>query len=499
MKRIWTRAVQAVRVAAPAAAAAICLTATVVPAEAAPEGIRVYVGSGYEYQWAEEAGKELATGCYPQLALNTETKEEYPLLAEAFDTWNKEKKSQAEEAFAEVTEAAEEMLKEIPDMFSSFSNEERAYIQRADTSVVSVLSCYSGYMGGAHGYYGYRTVNFNPASGAQYALSDLVSDPEAFMQCVKETLYAEHDELEKDLTESYFSETAPDEMIWTAGPRGITCYFDPYTLGPYAIGSQKAEISYAEHPELFTEEIRDVPENYGVELPAFETSVIDGRTISLYGNASEYDGYDSVTVSVDGEETTDEVYTYSFSPTLLHWQGQDYLYVELYEDNDYRDILVYNLLGKPVKTADTGYGHSSYYDQDAGFSYSAALTDPGNMPLSVRTGLLGTSSGERFYKVGLNGIPDPLELYYRFTWPRTLTLKEDFKFDEVDEAGNTIGEADVPAGTEMAMTRTDDQSFVDLSFDEGRLARAYVTAESWPQTVNGRDIEEIFDGVVFAG
>ena len=47
--------------------------------------------------------------------------------------------------------------------------------------------------------------------------------------------------------------------------------------------------------------------------------------------------------------------------------------------------------------------------------------------------------------------------------------------------------------------RTDNESIVDLRTDDGRIARVEVAGGSYPQTIDGKDISEIFDGVRFAG
>jgi hypothetical protein len=58
----------------------------------------------------------------------------------------------------------------------------------------------------------------------------------------------------------------------------------------------------------------------------------------------------------------------------------------------------------------------------------------------------------------------------------------------------------IPAGTQLRMLRTDAESIVDLELvDNGRIARVEVNKESWPQTIDGIDIEEIFDGIMFVG
>ena len=101
-----------------------------------------------------------------------------------------------------------------------------------------MLGVRSGYLGGAHGYSGYAGMNYDPESGKLLKLSELVAEEGAFKEKVKEEVLSRYPDVEKDLTEAYFQEKSLDDMIWTAGCEGITCYFDAYTLGPYAMGTQ---------------------------------------------------------------------------------------------------------------------------------------------------------------------------------------------------------------------------------------------------------------------
>ena len=57
----------------------------------------------------------------------------------------------------------------------------------------------------------------------------------------------------------------------------------------------------------------------------------------------------------------------------------------------------------------------------------------------------------------------------------------------------------IPAKTALTALRTDNESLFDLSLQDGRIARVEVSGESFPHTIGGEDIEEIFDGIQFAG
>ena len=51
----------------------------------------------------------------------------------------------------------------------------------------------------------------------------------------------------------------------------------------------------------------------------------------------------------------------------------------------------------------------------------------------------------------------------------------------------------------MTLLRTDNISVVDLSMEDGRIVRVEVSKDQYPYTVDGKEIEEVFDGMMFAG
>ena len=58
---------------------------------------------------------------------------------------------------------------------------------------------------------------------------------------------------------------------------------------------------------------------------------------------------------------------------------------------------------------------------------------------------------------------------------------------------------EMPAWTVFYFQRTDDQTFVEMELEDGRSCRIDVDKSGRAQTVNGIDIYECFEGIVFAG
>ena len=464
-------------------------------------GIQVYTGFSFQQEWSEEAGRALAQSVCPKAALDDETAAAWPELDKAFAALNEEKKKDADKTYQTTLADAKERLREDPEYTTTFTDSESFCVVRADSRIVSLLGVYNGYTGGAHGYEGFSGVNIDPASGKTLALSDVVTDSATFTALVKEELLRLYPDVDKDLTDRYFEETAIDDMIWTAACDGVTCYFNAYTLGAYALGYQIVPIPYAGNEALFTEAVTDAPDSFGIEFPMRFPVKLGGREILVTGTPSKYGSYDSLSIYLDGEENRfeDDIYTYAVHPTYFNVEGEEYLMLEYSEDNDYRCIDLYRLGEKVERIGLEDLSRAGIYKEEMGNTAYAALTNPEHLPLSKRTNLLGTASIMRISCLHKDGTITPEEPYFRYIGTRVLTTNEDLTCKEADEAGTVTGDLTVPAGTKLTPFRTDNESIVDLRTEDGRIARVEVAGGSYPQTIDGKDISEIFDGVRFAG
>ena len=474
-----------------------------VPETAAPaSSIQVYTGHTYEMEWSRDAGRYLAESICPQAGLDERTEERYPELGRAFRELNEKKRKEFGEKYQEILEDAKERYQENPEYTGTFSDAESWYVQRADGHIVSLLGVHSGYIGGVHGYEGFSGMSYDPVSGKELKLSELVTDAGAFQEIVREGIYSSYSDVEEDLVERYFANTAMDEMTWTAGYEGITCYFDAYTLGPYASGYQTFLVPYEGNETLFAQAAADAAQDYGTEFPSDHSMKIGGRKICVWENRDyQTDSINGVTIVLDGEkyDFDDTVYGYAVSPAYLKTDGEEYLYIQYSSDNDYRLFDIYRLGETPERIGESYLARAASLMEDESFTGYAAMSDPENLLFSTRTELLGTVDGQRLYRVGADGRPEEKEPYLHIMGERILTTKEELPCEEVDEEGNLIGSLRIPARTKLTLLRTDDEAVVDLRMEDGRIARVQVSAMQYPHSIDGRSIEEIFDGIVFAG
>ena len=453
-----------------------------------------------EQEWSPELEQYLVQCSVSSVTLTPQSAVHYPKLAEKLEKLNEKRVAKLEKRYKKLKKEAEEAAKERGDMFGTFTDSQTYYVQRADSNIVSLLGVTEGYTGGAHGYYGYTGLNLDAQTGKRLKLKKLVKDKDAFMGLLKDALLRDYPDIDEDLFKRYFEKAELSDLTWTAGWEGITCYFDPYTLGAYAIGPQIVTIPYAGNEALFEDKLQDRPEEYGAQLPLATEMLMGGHKVNVYGERTEYDDYSGFTVICDGQKATlDDTMAYGVKATWLHAGSGDYLYLDCMEDNDYHSLEIVKLGDTPEHVGSDGLGATYVYEEpDIRFG-EAALTDPAHMSLTERSWLLGTASGVQIFRVGSDGMPVGTEGSFRVSGERTLTLKKEMTFDLVGENGETGGSRTLPSGTTLKMYRTDNSTYMDLLCEDGAVVRVMVQAEDWPQTINGEPISDIFDGILFAG
>ena len=299
---------------------------------------------------------------------------------------------------------------------------------------------------------------------------------------------------------------------------GLTFFFNPYEIAPYASGIQVVTVPFAEHPEIFAEEFITGAQSYGtqvdMETPFYYDVDSDGDLDELLVSGMVSDDLIHVEhiIYINGtcyaqsaygdDDLMSGISAYDvFNPHLLHLEdGRNYLFIENLEDSDMRTNTVYELTDGTVKLVETIY--SSLHTEPFGeewYHLVQVLTDPYHFKLDTRTWVVGTNDGCRTYYIGEDGYSYPYEDYYTFDNTFDFTVLKDFEVDIVDESGIVEKTAAVKKGEKVRYYRTDTSSYADFILPDGRIGRAEL---EWPEgmcSIEGVRVEELFDGVVFAG
>ena len=299
-------------------------------------------------------------------------------------------------------------------------------------------------------------------------------------------------------------------------------FFGCYTPTVVSANEMVVTIPFADHPEVFVEKYTNGPESYGIQLnlktPFYYDVDSDGELneVVVCGSVTDDLIYVEHNIYIDGEcyeqssydnddympDDAVQITAYEiFTPRLIHLaDGRNYLFIENLEDSDFRTNTVYELTDGTVKMVQTLYSslYTEWSDSEECI-LRQALTDPYNFRMDTRTWVIGTHDGYQTYYIGEEGYSYTNEDYYTFAPNIIFTTLMDFELKLVDEYGNAGDAIAVKAGEELTYYRTDASLFADFILNDGRIARAELQWDEGTCYIDGIYVEDLFEGVVFAG
>lgn len=334
----------------------------------------VALRSDYDYVLSEDYEQVLGDYYARKVVLTKRSAEQFPELAEglASGVQGDEELDKAN-ALRELEGAQEEYFekKENGETFDWlwFVKDQR-YVHRADEDVVSFLMEGSYWTGGVHPNSYSRGLTLDTRTGQTLNLTDIVSDPDKFKEIVVKKL---EESYEKDdffgtpgeQIQEYYEDA--DRLNWVLEPQGILVRFDPYEIGPYSSGGFQVMVLFSDAPEIFRTNYGASEGGYGIHMAEGEELLADlgnDGTVDhiVISGLRDYDenwndmgSYKAWTVSVNGEELTEDVMVTSFEPVLVTGKdGKNWLWIQA-EDNEKYITWFYDLNGKKpelVKTLD---------------------------------------------------------------------------------------------------------------------------------------------------
>ena len=485
-----------------------------------------YTESIWEYPEDDEHGKSYYLEGYDQwLGLSMQSRSAYPKLGDRLDEVMQGRRDQTKDDVADIVNE----IKDIRSYAAEDGNDEYEisghyyhsyYARRVDEKVTSILALSDIYSGGAHGYAGYGNYNFDSSTGEDILIKDVIPDKDVLESKLKELLLAAYDEeiffdldeYLKDYCDQAYSGSDGYDFVWTFDPDGITFFFNPYDLAPYASGMQSVLIPYSDGlidekylPDDKAGYIIDVSEYADYHLDVSDT----GNINTMYFYRDEIDENDFIKSAVvrvdDTEYVFDDLWVYDLNPYVVQMgDGATYIYLDTVSDNDYREMFIVSVEEKDntIVIAPVGEGNytlSSVISDESEHS-EYIPTDPEHLHFDSRMDILSTYEAGKVYNVSDAGIPVSDEEYYMIHSDLSLLSIEDLECDVVG-TGDTVEETGVkiPAGNSYKLYRTDGDTFVDAVVDDGRIVRLYVEREDYRDIVNGAYAENVFDMLYYAG
>ena len=448
---------------------------------------------------------------YDVAQLSAESAGLYPQLAAALADYAYSFQRNKDAGLEEELSWAREQYGWMPDSFYAYTDESSLTVRRADTQAVSLLYLHSSYTGGIHPNYFYATLNYDTATGREIALEDVISDFDGLKT-----------EMEKRLRDAYGEDTffglheqlqeyGSDQFTWTMEPEGLRFYFSPYEMASYAAGTQQVFFGFDEAPAFFSGTYGKQEGDWAMAFSVWEDLTFhqgpggSGDTLRVETLSDKDFGISGLKIVYNGQSLMEEeLWAYDFAPVLLHSEAfGDFLYIDCSFDNDHHMLLVYRL-GEDGPALAGRMSETGFYQswQETGQTVSRAVTDPGALLLGRHTNLMSTYDVAMRCHLSESGKPESERDWFDIPAGHVLTALREMEFPLIDAgSGQETGRRGViPIGAQVTMARTDCESFVDLAW-EGALYRAYITMGEygWPEYIDGIELEECFDGTMFAG
>ena len=456
----------------------------------------------------------------------------YPELADAL----MQLKEQKEHNFDMATESlldSQQFMIETESYPIDLTDYTECRVLRADNVLFSFIETNENYYGGAHGMYSVAGYAFDVDTGKNLSFTDIVVDETKIRDLIAEKLDEEYGDIFFDDIHTLIDQYDFNSLCWSISYFDVTLYFNPYDLGPYASGSQQVVFPFSEYADLFDEKYLSVPEQFVTQLSEYEQFCMDvngdGKNEDI-GLSSKYleDDCLSVLISVDGKETDSDSRSYRIDTYLIKVQNKVYLYLFEHHENDYVTLKVYDFAKEDFVENDNAnlyIPEKSNFEERDNISFcestSPVFSNPGKVRMASRLETLSTYQGTKEYHVNESGMLVTDDDYYDVEVSFLIKTLEDIPCQIVSgEEMNTSESGTIPAGTFVKIiSATEDKVFVveavGYAPDENTDMYGFYEEdntkynteeifciqldEEFGNTLNGRDVWELFDGLMYAG
>ena len=468
------------------------------------------------------------------LVLSDEEAAAYPELDQALTLEYDTLKKSTQEDLNNLKESAEEMVEYMQgDDNVQLIAEYAPYVLRADENVVSYEQFYDDYYGGAHGYHSYAGFTFDTKTGKKLDLYDVITGEESVKAGIIQELknkYASEDGLVENNTpeedaDAFFeyvdSKDQSGAVAWSLGVDRLNIYYNPYTIGSWALGIVSVSLPFEKYPDAVKEEYKMGTSDYAVNIGIYADYSADIYNDGSFSVVSVYpDGADDYANSAlriqiqdeNGQVTSrvfDDMYYFSMEAYYVKTENRHFLHVFTHSENDWTADNVYEITNGQIR--DLGYVEGTpaliryeyNYNENSLFTDSedvAAYNDPGVLYLEKTMNAFSTYSGSRHYHVGSSGFLESSDPYVAGPAEIVVTVKKALTVKKTDVSGRENGKTEViPVGTKLYFYMTDNESYVIFRYDGDQYGKVSMYNSDWPQKINGEELESVLDGLMFAG
>ncbi len=470
---------------------------------------------------------------YVPVMLNLEEAVQYPELASALEEHREMMANATREHFTYDYDIAREFYENAPSYdILYYLGQGETDIIRADEQVYSCLNRTYHLSRGDWFYYLYQGLNFDTKTGQPLYIDDVVTDIDAFLGLFDEkvTALGLEELIPTDFHEELLKEVRhhPEMLSFTISHKGIDVYYSDFSDEPENMTSLTFHFSVDDYPELLNEELFPETNSYVEPLIPYIKTVVDiegdgtAEELHVQYGIDENDYYQVFSLFLDGEEVFHDEDALDNQAFLVNLNETYYLYLFQESENGYGTLKVIGFEGSTPSVLQV-YDNVSIAPLYMDFHFDNAeetissfeiaymtFTDLHDLVLASKLDGLGTVFGVKRYGVGDDGLLVTDDVDYRISgnWQDefventnvrswTFTLKQDLEMTVLEENAVSHDVITLSIGTPITYIRTDDSTYADFRLEDGTEVRAEVDVDN--HTINGIDIFEALDGVMFAG
>lgn len=480
--------------------------------------IELYTYSSTVYGFSEDNNEEYAYVTYNTAYTGETVGDEYDGVTNALIEFNNTKKESAEASRDTYVEEAKDMVESgAGTSYFPLYDVSYQYIMRSDERVVSLAYYNESFFGGAHGMYGWIGYNFDPVTGSQLKITDVVSDVDYLNEVLLELIMEYDGSLSADSVDIMLDEykgmieSGEGDYKWSIDYSGITVYFNPYELGSYAQGAQLIRIRFEDYPVLFSDFYAVRPSAYitgGEVLKGVYCDLDnDGEEEQVYISSTQGDEFDVLDVSIgigDDIYYLEDITGFDINTFIVHQEnGTEYLMLEVEGINAYSKTMLISFEDGSYNICDvieSGLGGIILSDYPDDFIYAHIIpNDPSYFMLISKFDILSSFSGRMWYSINADGTFERYADIYDVTPSYVLVSTKDITAYKTDDYGYaTSDQVVLPAGTNMEITGTDGYTYVNVCAD-GEYYSICIEVDGYDQRIDGVSIFDIFEELYFAG
>ena len=296
-------------------------------------------------------------------------------------------------------------------------------VMRADSQVISLRSYNNDYAGGVHGDYAYYGTTFDTMTGEELKIQDIVTDMPSFRrQATKDIDKYLQENYSDGLFEDYQDTVeqiweSEDGFNWYLNESGIMVIFNPYAVGPYAMGSVTVPLPYSAYASYLNQDYT-MPETTSAgngelteeTVTKIRTSRLEGGAQVNHGDLNVYMdqknefGGGTLTIELNEQKEQTEYFDRLCDSQILYLEdGRVFVLLVADHASDDYELFLYEVTDGKLKLTDQ---QENLFLGDG--SVSAGGRKNGMLMLKKNVNVFGSYQCSMTYSIGDGGklVPD---------------------------------------------------------------------------------------------